>query len=101
MEFSMLIHEKGTQNEIIAACDSELIGMTISDEEKEIEFTVSPEFYGNEKLKWEDIREKIINGRNVNIIGNEIIDMAVKDGIINPSNTIEINGVKHAQIYAI
>jgi hypothetical protein len=99
MTFSIKVHGKNTPNEIVAACDSDIVGMTVSDPEREIEFTISADFYGNEKLEWGEIRDTISKGKNVNIIGNEIVELAVKEEIIAPSSTLEINGIKHAQIY--
>ncbi|EFD92700.1 MAG: Protein of unknown function DUF424 [Candidatus Parvarchaeum acidophilus ARMAN-5] len=101
MAFSMKIHNKGESNEIIAVCDSALLGKTLNDDEKEIEFLVSPDFYGNETLEWDEIKIALIRGSNINIIGNDVVELASKEGIINQNNTIDINGIKHAQVYVI
>ncbi len=101
MVFSIKVHGKNTSNEIVAACDSDLVGTTVSDPEREIEFNISAEFYGNEKLEWKEIKDIISKGKNVNLIGNKIVELAIKEEIINLSNTLEINGIKHAQIYLI
>ena len=101
MIFTMKIHGKDTPREIIAACDSEIVGKTLKDEKKEIEFNVSEYFYGNEKLEWEEIYKHIENGKNVNLVGNSIIELAIKNGLVDPKNVIEIDGIKHAQIYSI
>lgn len=101
MIFTMKIHGKDTPREIIAACDSEIVGKTLKDEKKEIEFNISEYFYGNEKLEWEEICKHIENGKNVNLVGNSIIELAIKNGLVDPKNVIEIDGIKHAQIYSI
>ena len=101
MIFTMKIHGKDTPREIIAACDSEIVGKTLKDEKKEIEFNISEYFYGNEKLEWGEIYKHIENGKNVNLVGNSIIELAIKNGLVDPKNVIEIDGIKHAQIYSI
>lgn len=101
MPFSIKIHGQDTPREIIAACDSEMLGKTLVDKEREIEFTVSREFYGSENFEWEEIADSISNGRNVNLVGNDIVELAIKNGLVDPKSVIEIEGVKHAQIYSI
>jgi hypothetical protein len=99
--FTMKIHGKDTGREIIAACDSEIVGKTLKDEKNEIEFNVSEYFYGNEKFEWDQISSYISNGKNVNLIGNTIVELAIKNGIVDDKSVVEIDGVKHAQIYSI
>lgn len=101
MPFSIKIHSKDTPREIIAACDNEILGKTLVDREREIEFAVSKEFYGSENFEWEEIADSISSGRNVNLVGNEIVELAIKNGLVDPKSVIEIEGVKHAQIYSI
>ena len=101
MSFTAKIHGKDSSREIIAACDNEILGKILVDREREIEFKVSEEFYGNEIFEWEEIVDSISNGRNVNLVGNNIVELAIKNGLIDPKNVIEIEGVKHAQIYSL
>ena len=101
MAFTAKIHGKDTSREIIAVCDSEILGKTLVDKEREIEFTVSKDFYGSENFEWDEIANSISNGRNVNLVGNEIIDLAIKNGLVDSKSVIEIEGVKHAQIYSM
>ncbi len=99
MAFAMKIHLQDTSREIVAACDSELLDKTLTDKEKEIEIKIEKSFYGEEEFEWPEIAEKIRNGLNVNLFGNEIVDKAVKEGIIKEGGVIKVAGVKHAQIY--
>ena len=101
MSFTAKVHGKETNREVIAACDSKILGKTLVDKEKEIEFTVSREFYGNESFEWDEIAHSIRNSRNVNLIGNEIVELAIKNGLVDPKSVIEIGGIKHAQIYSL
>ncbi|MCL4373082.1 DUF424 family protein [Candidatus Parvarchaeota archaeon] len=101
MPFTAKIHGKDTSREIIAACDNEILGKILIDRKKEVEFKVSKEFYGSECFEWEEIADSISNGRNVNLVGNNIVELAIKSGLIDPKSVIEIDGVKHAQIYSL
>lgn len=101
MTFTAKIHGKDTPKEIIAVCDTDILGKTLVDREREIEFTVSKDFYGSENFEWEEISESISNGRNVNLVGNEVVELAIKNNLVDPKSVIEIEGVKHAQIYSI
>lgn len=101
MAFTAKIHGKDTSREIIAVCDSEILGKTLVDKEREIEFKVSKDFYGSENFEWDEIANSISNGRNVNLVGNEIVDLAIKNGLVDSKSVIEIEGVKHAQIYSM
>ncbi|MCL4391470.1 MAG: DUF424 family protein [Candidatus Parvarchaeota archaeon] len=101
MAFSMKIHGKDTPREVIAVCDDYLVGKVLEDKNREIEFTVSSDFYGNEKFEWTDISQIVGNGRNLNLLGNEIVEQSIKAGVIDPENVIEISGIKHAQLYFV
>jgi len=98
--FSVKIHE--SRNEvIIAIADENLIGKTLHDKKRDIDFVVSKEFYGDEFFDLDYAIEKIRNGTNINLIGNEIIEAAIKENLIESGSFIEIDGIKHAQIYKL
>lgn len=96
----MKIHE-GRNEVVIAVADESLLGMTLHDKKRGIDFTVSKEFYGDELFELDEVIEKIKDSTNANLIGNEIVDAAIKEKIIDKDSFIEIDGIKHAQIYRI
>jgi hypothetical protein len=89
--------EYTTQGEVLlAACDDEVLGKTFC--EGELELMVSESFYRGEKVSSEFFITKIKSATIVNLVGKEVIDIALELGLITPEGIIEIDGVPHAQI---
>ena len=101
MPFAMKVHAADTQREVVAVCDGDLIGRTLNGGEKDAEFKISEEFYGKKEFAWEEVAARMRNGRNINLVGNVTVEMAVKEGLVNADSVIEIEGIKHAQVYSI
>ncbi|MEM2918048.1 MAG: DUF424 family protein [Candidatus Altiarchaeota archaeon] len=94
----MKVHK--VSNEIIlAACDVELIGKKISEGELEIE--IKKEFYGGELRDIEDLKNEIEEATIVNLIGNKVVDFAIKNNFVDKKNVLKIADVKHAQIIVL
>ena len=88
------IHKTPNGN-IVAMCDKDLIGKTF--EENELSLTVSESFYnGREISDKEELLKIIKNAPNMNIIGKESVDFAVKNHVIDKSNVILIKKIPHA-----
>jgi hypothetical protein len=91
--FCYKIHrtEKGV---VLAVCDRELVGKTIREDP---EFIVNENFYyreeGNEK-DVDSVLEKCFVG---NIVGEKIIEIALKKKLITKENVIMIGNIPHAQ----
>ncbi len=91
------IRKYSTQGEILlAACDDTILGKTFC--EGELQLAVSESFYGGEKVSKENFIELIKNATIVNLVGEEVIKIAMDLGLIGPDGIIEIEGVPHAQI---
>jgi uncharacterized protein len=82
---------------VVAICDEDLIGKKFEDEDRCIE--VSERFYKGEKVSEEEAVKFLKAADNINLVGNKIVKLAVDLGIIKSNDVIEIQGVKHAQIY--
>ncbi len=82
---------------VLAACDSELINEVLKEGELEIEVTES--FFGAEKATEEEFINLLDKHGNVNLIGNKVVEIAVKEGKVK--NYSLINGVKMALILSI
>ncbi|MAG47772.1 hypothetical protein CL617_04140 [archaeon] len=86
---------KSQDKEIISLCDKDLIGKTLQD--GEIHLEVSESFYKGDEIKDEkellDLLEKC---PNINILGKESVEFAIKNNIIEKSNIIKIKGVPYA-----
>ncbi|MEK6973271.1 MAG: DUF424 family protein [archaeon] len=85
--------------EIFAACDKELIGQTISDESYSVK--VSEFFYGTEAITEKALEKALKEATNANLIGEKVVKIALKSGLIKEKNIIKIGSTPHVQIYRI
>jgi hypothetical protein len=87
-----------TQNEVmVAACDTELIGKTFEDGDYQIQ--VSPEFYEDLKVNPETFISHLQQATIINLVGERVIDHAVKAGVLGEDGIIRIKGIPHAQVF--
>ena len=80
---------------ILAACDEDILGMTFRDERSKI--TVSERFYGGERISEEIFIERTKSVTIMNLVGNTVVDVAVKAGLVSEDCVMIIGGIKHAQ----
>ncbi len=92
--FSLRIH-RHPDEVILAVCDESILGETFRGDGLKIE--VSEGFYGGDIVSEEEVRNAFRNFTMLNIVGNEIVEFAIAEGIIHPDNVIVIGGIKHAQ----
>ena len=92
--FSLRVH-RHPDEVILAVCDESILGETFRGDGLKIE--VSEGFYGGDIVSEEEVRNAFRNFTMLNIVGNEIVEFAIAEGIIHPDNVIVIGGVKHAQ----
>jgi hypothetical protein len=79
---------------MIAICDKELSGKNLKN--KNLDFFVNPRFYGEEEID-EKILELIKDSNDGNVIGNNIVELLLKNKIISRDSIIKIGKIKHAQ----
>ncbi|WP_245543574.1 DUF424 domain-containing protein [Methanoplanus limicola] len=92
----MKIHRSPGCEEVLAACDCELLNTTLSEDKIEIE--ISENFYGNEKVTAEEFEKALKKATNANLIGKRVIAVAVRCGIIDDDCCIYIKDIPHVQI---
>lgn len=92
------VHESGGRS-VVALCDEDLIGKTLEDEKMRLE--IAERFYKGDKLPEKEILEILNDAANINIVGKESIAFAIKNKIITEEHVIEIQGIPHAQVYAL
>jgi hypothetical protein len=85
------------ENEIIvAACDKDLCGKILED--GELILKITEEFYGGEIVGEEEMRHHLSTATIANLVGNNIVKLAIEEGIIDSENVLKIKGVSHAQM---
>jgi hypothetical protein len=87
---------KSGQYRVLATCDCELLGKVLRD--GKIVFEIKEEFYKGYKVTLEEAIELCKQSTIVNMVGQCIVERAVKEGLIHPEAILKINGVPHAQI---
>ena len=92
--FSLRVH-RHPDEVILAVCDESILGETFRGDGLKIE--VSEGFYGGDIVSEEEVRNAFRNFTMLNIVGNEIVEFAIAEGIIHPDNVIVIGAIKHAQ----
>ena len=92
--FFVKIHKK-LGREVLAICDEEILGKTLDD--GNIHFEIKAEFYQGEKLNEAQVRILLKDFQNYNLIGEEIVKIAIEIGVIDKDQVIKIKGIPHAQ----
>lgn len=96
--YSVKVHKVGS-DVLLACCDKSILGSRFSSDE--LELHVNERFYGGEVVGEEDLIDMISDATVANLLGDGVIDMAVRRGIIEQSAVREICGVKHAQLFVV
>lgn len=84
---------------LVAACDADLLGKTLKF--GKINFQVRREFYEGSLVNVSEAIAIIRSAPNINLIGNIIVDKALKEGLVHPQAILDISGVPHTQIIKI
>lgn len=89
------IHTQGNER-ILAACDEDLLGRTFESDGARI--TVSESFYKGEALSAEAFVERMKSVTIMNLVGDEVVSIAMSEGHVSSECVMDIGGVKHAQV---
>jgi len=84
--------EEGT---LLAACDADLIGETVT--EGEVSLSITAAFYGEEGADAAAVRDGLADCAVANLVGSDVVDLAIEVGVVDPANVLEIEGTPHAQ----
>ncbi|MCS7118423.1 MAG: DUF424 family protein [Thaumarchaeota archaeon] len=95
--FWVKLHHAYTGEIVLAACDEDILGRSIAIEDG-FEAIISEGFYMGSLVDWEQLRSMLQNATIVNLVGNEVIGLAVKEGIVPESASRTVGGIKHVQI---
>lgn len=77
--FARMISSAGTR--LINICDAELIGTTVK--RANFEMRISREYFGGDAINGEQAIELIRSCTAANLVGNRIVDLAVKEKLAN------------------
>lgn len=88
-------------NVVLAICDYELIGKKIVDNDKKITIYIDPVFYQGDLLTINEAVELLREAVIANLIGRNIVEAAVENGLVLKESVIEIAGIPHVQLINI
>jgi len=90
---------KTGKNFMVAACDRELIGQRLKNEDCEI--CVSAPFYQGAEADEEVLTELLMNATTANLIGERAVACAVECGIVDPESVIYFGKIPHALYFTV
>ncbi|MFH1054592.1 MAG: DUF424 family protein [Candidatus Altiarchaeota archaeon] len=94
----MKVHRTGGEV-LVACCDAGILGTRLSDGTLQVH--VSEGFYGGEIVSEEDFLKLLNESTTANLLGDKVVDTALKRGLVEKSGIIDVCGVKHAQLYTV
>jgi len=87
---------KDAKYTLVAACDSNLLGETFR--EGKLKLEVKADFYGGVRTTIVDALAAVDGADIANLVGETIVQAAVKRSLVDPSAVLNIGGVPHVQI---
>lgn len=87
---------KNPDHVLVAVCDKDLLGLTFR--EGRLKLEVKPGFYQGNSANIDEALRAIDSATVANLVGKEIVDAAVKGGLVDSSAVLHIDGVPHVQI---
>tara|TARA_Y100000310_G_scaffold345498_1_gene465669 strand:+ start:14319 stop:14621 length:303 start_codon:yes stop_codon:yes gene_type:complete len=88
--------QRKKERQVFAICDSNLIGKTL--EQGDIKIEITERFYKGIEFPEEEIVDFMREGANLNIVGEESMQLALKNKILEPDSIRKIQGVPIAFI---
>jgi hypothetical protein len=85
-----------SKNTLVAVCDTGILGETFR--EGKLKLEVKPHFYKGVPATIQDALHAIDSADIANLVGNEIVEAAVRAGFVDPSAVVRIGGISHVQI---
>ncbi|MDD3373200.1 DUF424 domain-containing protein [Methanoculleus bourgensis] len=93
------VHHIPGAGEVVAACDSELLGVTLM--HGDVEVCITGGFYGTERATEEEVGRALADATNANIIGKRVVAIAIALGLVREEDCVMIGDIPHAQVFGI
>ena len=94
MKYYVKVHKRPDGLHVVAMCDEDLIGYKF--EEGKLSFEVTKYFYMGDLRDEEFVLKLFKVYINFNIVGNNILDLLLKKGLVDQDQIIQMGKVKHA-----
>ena len=93
MKYYVKIH-KGSDGICVSICDENILGLEFVD--GNLSFKVSEGFYKGDLVGVDEVFELFRKYVNFNLVGNEIINLCLKEKLISEFGVKQVGKVKHA-----
>ncbi|BES81223.1 DUF424 domain-containing protein [Pyrodictium abyssi] len=80
---------------IVAMCDQDLLGVKLVD--GKLVLHVNERFYGGQLVPLSYAMNKAREATVLNLVGENVVNAAIKEGLVHPEAVIRVAGVPHAQ----
>ena len=94
-----MISVKSHEGGVVSLCDSDLLGKHFEDAKHSLSITKS--FYKGEYMTKKKVIQVLKDAPSLNLVGKNIVGIALEEGFIKEKDIITIQGVPHVQIYTV
>lgn len=91
----MRIHRQGREV-LVAVSDAGLVGKLFR--EGNMRLHVLPDFYGTDGADAQEVVRQLAVCTIANLVGVDVVTLAIQHGFVHPDNVLDIQGVPHAQM---
>ncbi|MFW6448711.1 MAG: DUF424 domain-containing protein [Halobacteriota archaeon] len=93
----MILNERETpQGLLVSVCDADILGESFED--GDVSITVTEEFYGGDACDEAAVIASLERAAVANLVGEEVVALAIDAGIVDEDNVLEIGATRHAQV---
>lgn len=93
----MILNERETpEGLLVSVCDRSILGETF--ESGEVSLTVDEDFYGGEQVDATAVVDSLSRAWVANLVGVEVVELAIEHGFVDAEQVLEVDGTKHAQM---
>lgn len=98
MPILIKVHE--TYREVIAVCDSDLVGKKF--EEGKVQLEINEAFFSGKELNEDDaialIKEKLAEDACFNFVGKNAVEVGIKAGAVDKDYIMKVQGIPYAMV---
>lgn len=91
----MRVHRQGREV-LVAVSDAGLLGKTFR--EGKMKLHVHEEFYGTDGADAPEVVHHLSVCTIANLVGVDVVTLAIQHGFVDPENVLDVGGVPHAQM---
>lgn len=98
MEFCYKVY-RVQKDTLLAVCDADIVGRVLDKDGLDIE--IKENFYSDEKCGSRKIMWLSREATIINAVGRNIVDLLIKEGLVDGNNVLKVKGVPMAQMVKI